>query len=370
MTLFSIDWSSISSDILINSRLPHEEREEAQKILHVFNIPGHIWISSSGSTGNLKWVALSKQALLASAAAVNTHLESTSKDCWLNPLPHFHVGGLGIFARAHLSQAKIVLFDEKWDPRQFPEVVQRSQATLTSLVPTQVFDLVTQHLEAPKSLRAIIVGGGALSAELYTQARALGWPLLPSYGLTECSSQVATASLASLQETAYPSLSVLSHVEVKINEAGYICVKSPALLTGYAISTPEGLRFINPTQDGWYTTEDLGEIDGVCLKVRGRDTDFIKIGGESVDMSRLDKILEKGRITLGIHLDVALIAVPDERLGHVIHLATASSEQEVQPLVTYFQNHVLPFEKIRKVHLLPSIPRSPLGKVQRAKLLL
>ena len=47
-----------------------------------------------------------------------------------------------------------------------------------------------------------MTGGGALDPSLYKQARDLGWPLLPSYGLTECGSQVATASLSSASDMA------------------------------------------------------------------------------------------------------------------------------------------------------------------------
>ena len=71
---------------------------------------------------------------------------------------------------------------------------RRRMPRSSSLVPAQVLDLVRAGLRPPPVLRAIVVGGGAISAELYRDARALGWPVLPSYGMTECCSQIATAT--------------------------------------------------------------------------------------------------------------------------------------------------------------------------------
>jgi acyl-CoA synthetase (AMP-forming)/AMP-acid ligase II len=101
------------------------------------------------------------------------------------------------------------------------------------------------------------------------------------------------------------------------------------------------------------------------LRVFGRTADFVKIGGESVDLRRLDGILDSVRGAV----DAAVIAVRDERLGHVIHLAVASpATDSAEPLVHAFNERVLPFERIRAVHRLDSIPRSPLGKLLRARL--
>ena len=59
---------------------------------------GHLLFSTSGSTGNSKWVALSRRAIMTSAEAVNEHLQVTPHDHWLLALPTFHVGGMGVVA--------------------------------------------------------------------------------------------------------------------------------------------------------------------------------------------------------------------------------------------------------------------------------
>jgi O-succinylbenzoic acid--CoA ligase len=353
-----IDWESTESEVLINPRMPSKQQQFAKMLTtHFSTLKGHLWLATSGST-QLKWVALSKNAVLASAKAVNTHLDISSKDIWMNPLPLFHVGGLGILARAYLSQSQVISAEEKWNARTFHGLVQDSGASLTSLVPTQVHDLMMNGLESPKSLRGVIVGGGRLSEELYQQALALGWPLLPSYGMTECASQVATASLNS------QALKVLSHLNVRVNEENRICVKGGALLTGYAISTQQGPAFIDPKVNGWFLTEDVGQItESGELEVSGRLRDFIKIGGESVHLGRLESILDNVKRTVGITIDCALMAVPDSRLGYVIHFVSVGSSPDVQKLLDGYHAQVLPFEQVRKVHAVKEIPRSLLGKL-------
>ncbi len=332
---------------MLNPRMPSDEAAHLRSL--VTNLPAHLWLATSGTTGALKLTALSKRAMLASAAAVNRHLQSDARDVWCCVLPAFHVGGLGIFARAFLSGARVVR--AQWSPREF---ALSREITLASLVPAQVNDLVELQLASPSNLRAMVIGGGALPKDLYANARALGWPLLPSYGMTETCSQVATAALSS------PELWLLNHMEARTEADGRLALRSQSLLSGYA--TEDG--FVDPkTADGWFITEDLGSTDGRIVNVDGRSGDFVKIGGESVDLTRLDAILASIAGT-----DAAVVAVPDARLGRVIHLAIGPSGDPDRVLAA-FNARVHPFERARASHRVAQIPRSPLGKLLRINLL-
>lgn len=374
-----IDWRSSHTQVLLNPRLPEEEARRLRRIVEKLpHFEGHVWVTTSGSTGTagrFKWVALSIRAVLSSAEAVNAHLESDAKDIWIHALPSFHVGGLGIWARAFLSGARVVDFSSeqgKWDARSFVQSTEVSRATLSALVPTQVYDLVREKLCAPKSMRAIVIGGGELSSDLYTEARALGWPLLPSYGLTECGSQVATASIASLTRPEFPRLELLKHIEARINSEGFLEIRSPALLTGYGIETDSGIEFVDPKREGWLTTEDLGEIEGRAFVPRGRKGSFVKISGESVDFSRLEILLEELRQKTGARADAAIFLMPDERMGHRVHLAWSGSQDLgdwVAQLRARFDSQVLPIERIVSTRHVSQIPRSPLGKLLKSELL-
>jgi len=346
-----IDFTSRESHLLLNPRLPDDDRRALQALYDVSpRLDAHVWIATSGSTGGWKLVALSKQALLASAAAVNRRLEVRGGETWCCVLPTFHVGGLGIWVRASISGGRVI--EMPWDPHAFAA----SEAAYSSLVPAQVVDLVTAGLRAPVGMRAIVVGGGAMPPELYRDARALGWPVLPSYGMTECCSQIATATHDG------PDLLLLDHLEARTEPDGRLAFSGSSLLTGYASSNN---GFVDPKADGWFVSDDLGSVDGCLLRIEGRAGDVIKIGGELVNLRRLDRILEE--VVRALHApDAAIVAVPDPRLGFVIHLAVAGEAGRIREEL---DARVAPFERIREVHRVAAIPRSALGKLLRKKLL-
>lgn len=363
----NMDWQSNESHLILNPRLPEKDiclYQVLPKFSQEFD--AHIWLATSGSV-QTKFVALHKNALLASAQAVNKHLQATIQDIWINPLPSFHVGGLGIWARAHLNGATVHAFTEKWSPSKFLEFVSQKKGTLTALVPTQVYDIVLQKYAAPKSLRAVIVGGGELPQSVYSQARQLGWPLLPSYGMTECSSQIATATLNSLCEKKFPSLEILSHMHIKINEENRISLFSPALFSTYAMIENEKICLSCPKENGWFQSQDIGSISDQTLSLLGRLGDFIKIGGENVNFGCLEKILEEIKLQNQICFDIALLAMPDARLGHIIHLV--STEASIEIIQKLFNSKAMPYERIREVHIISKIPRSPLNKVLKNELI-
>ena len=335
-----IDWSSEQSHVILNPRLPDEDRVRLERLAARFDLPAHVWIATSGTTGALKLLALSKRALLASAAAVNERLDATKADAWCSVLPSFHVGGLGIHARAYLTGGR--LSSMSWSPKAFAA----ADATLASLVPAQVHDLVTARLTSPKRMRAVLVGGGAFDDGLCKQARELDWPVLPTYGMSECCSTISVCDV------------LLPHLEARREDNGRLAFRGASLFSGYA--TEDG--FVDPKVDGWFVSDDIGEIDGRTLRIHGRLGEIVKIGGESVDLGRLDRILDSVRGGV----DAAIVAVSDERLGNVIHLATTADD--ATEIVERFNAQVLPFERIRSVRLVAEIPRTALQKLMRSRL--
>lgn len=362
-----IRWDTDESGVLINPRAPERERAEAKEVEQFLQqMKGHLAIATSGTSGQIKWTALSKEALLCSASAVNRHLQSDGNDIWLNPLPHFHVGGLGILARCFLSGANCenCLFpQDKWSPEAFMDALVRSRATLTSLVPTQVYDLIKCDAKAPAHLRAVVVGGGALNETLYFAAKTLGWNLLPSYGMTEVCSQIATASLCARDEGRYPLLVPLDHVELKGGDDGCLMIKSNALLSGYIERGEKGIRLHDPKEQGWYRTEDVAEFDRGGIARVSRKSGFIKVGGESVDLNRLEGVLQQVMLEQKAAGDAVLDPVADERLGHVIGLRlTHGAAEKKESVVEAFNRRVFPYERIRSCKVVEAIPRTALGK--------
>ena len=369
----NICWHNSDSALLLNPRYPKSEKKRLQAILKATQRwKGHIWISTSGSLSP-KWVGLSKAAILASADAVNQHLESSKEDQWVNALPYFHVGGLALFARAHLTEAKVHDFTEhfskKWNPEEFFDYIQRVKGTLTALVPTQLYDLILTKKKAPPTLRALIIGGGALLPDLYERGIALGWPILPSYGLTECASQVATAPLHSWKENRFPSLHLLPHLEANLHN-DRLAFAGASLLSAYAYLEDEKIHIVDPKSNGRLITEDRGVVEEGKLIPLGRSDSIVKVVGENVDIARLENHLQTLRLRMGIQAEVTLVVLPDERLSHkIVCVLTSSNCENIGSLIEEFQATVLPFERIREVSLIPAIPRSAIGKIQKQELI-
>lgn len=366
-----MNWHSQSSHILLNPQYSSVQQTQYNKIVEKASslFPGHIWLSTSGSSSP-KWVGLSKQAILSSAQAVNEHLASDAKDIWIHALPEFHVGGLGIRARSYISGASVADYKSthpgKWNARSFYQFLQDSKGTLTALVPAQLHDLIQQGFVGPAHLRALIIGGGGLSSDVYLEAVKLGWKVLPSYGLTECASQVATAELGSWDRGKYPPLKILPHISVE-EGGGRLKFKGPALLSTYALCQDDEITFFDPKEAGWFLSEDRGLVEGDQLYPQGRCDQVIKIGGESVDLMSLEMQLQNINSARN---DMTLVAYPDSRLGSVIHLAVSGLVSEsAQRVVEQYNQQVLPFERIRQVHYVKKIPRSALLKVLKGELL-
>ena len=364
-----LDWESEESYSFINPRLPSDQIQTQLKALgDGARFAGSFYLLTSGTTADqaspLKWVVLSKSAFLKSAQSVNEALGSSGKsgDTWLHLLPDFHVGGLAIRARSHLSGAGLVDLDP-WRVHDFIKSILKNQVTLISLVPAQIFDLCQNRVRCPRSVRTVLVGAGALAPALLKQARELGWPIRMTYAMTEASSSVALTPLNSSE------FEILPHWEVRGGEAHSsddLWLKGESLFTAYILSDSSGqVSVLDPTEDGWFKTSDRGKVCGRKLELLGRSSDLIKIGGEKVEMTRLNQILEGIRIQLDLEGDLTLLPVPDERLGHVVHLMTDQkiTDSQVERVREIFEAQVLPFEKIRRTHCVDQIPRTTLGKI-------
>jgi O-succinylbenzoic acid--CoA ligase len=337
--------------------------------------PDVVWIFSSGTqaVGRVKAIGLSFDAILESARSVNSHLQAGPKDIWSVEIPDYHVGGFSIYARAKLSRSKVVKGGQ-WAPARTVKKWQERNVTLTSLVPTQVFDLVTHSLRAPKSLRAAVIGGGPLDPSLYLRARELGWPLLPSYGLTECASQVATAPLDSLGRKEFPGLTVLPHARVDFY-LQRLRVQCLSACRWIATATEDGsFTLEDPLRDGWFATEDLGEWKGVPIsgrpqqiRVLGRQDEVVKVYGVLVPLPQVESDLRKFcQEAQGVW---TVVALGGGREGaRIIVVAEDPAGKETLELgVRKYNAGVTGPYRVHEVKT-ARIPRTSLGKIKRAEL--
>ena len=328
-----------------------------------------LYFQTSGSEGVPKWVGLSRAACLASAQAVNAHLESTAADRWLIPLPLHHVGGFSILARCHASGASFHHWQDRWSPHEFASHCTGHRITLTSLVPTQLHDLVQARLEAPAHLRAIVVGGGALARETGLRALELGWPVLQSYGMTETASQVATEPLEHLRAGFDPdSLEVLPCLELATAEDGALIVRGKSLAAGYAVKRDNAWHWepIDPTQG--LRTRDRVQLwqHGTrrFLRFLGRESSFVKVLGELVSLPEMQRRLESVLQACGTDPRSAIIwPVSDPRKDTRLVLVGEGSVSALEGTRVRFNEAAAGYERLDAVFSVDALPRTALGKV-------
>ncbi|MFT4547729.1 MAG: O-succinylbenzoic acid--CoA ligase [Verrucomicrobiales bacterium] len=360
MTPFRFDSEAGGNTILL-PRHSLYSRQEIDRVLRGFDLGDVVVFQTSGSTGNARWVCHSKHGLMESAKAVNEFLRATKEDVWVCPLPTFHVGGFGVLARAFCCGSKVYELRGDWNPEAYVELCEAHQASLSSLVPTQVYDLVSHRLAAPASLRAVLVGGGHLDVELELQARALGWPVLRTYGLSEAGSQVATQRGEQLE--------LLPHLEAATDEYGALKLRGDSMALGYLSRAEDGTWAFETLmgEDGWFDTDDLVELNGGVLRFIGRNSSRVKVLGELVDLEALERAFASG---LEKSADLALVAVPDARSEHAIVLihTVANDRLAMAQSIAAFNTKMAGFERISRSLEVGALPRGSLGKLRRGEL--
>lgn len=327
-------------------------------------------VPTSGSTGTTKLVVLSRAAFAAAAAASATNLPLGPDDRWLLCLPLAHVGGLSIAIRCLLARAAVVAFDPHphgllGSARELTLALHDERATLLSVVPTLLEALVELEpaWSPPPTLRAVLVGGAALSVPLLRRAEARGVPVLSSYGLTEACSQVATTPLGSAPRVDGSRVSsgrILAPIEVRIDAERRLYVRGPTLTSGY-LDAP------SPLDDaGWFRTEDRAFVDEAGeLFVLGRAGDRIVTGGEKVDPRRVEAVLLEAP---GVR-EAFVFGVDDARFGQVVAAAlTTESGFDAKACARYAGARLAPHERPRRLACLATFPLLINGKVDRQTL--
>lgn len=264
-------------------------------------------IATSGSSGIPKRVALSGEALRASAQATADRIGSGR---WLLALPTGYVAGLQVLVRSILARTEPVLLEGRFSPRAFAEgtlsmLRHGDEALYTSLVPAQVATLLDAAddvavLGALQAYRAILVGGQALPEPVRERAADLGVRLVRTYGSTETSGGCVYDGVP------------LDTVSVRAVD-GELRIAGPLLADGYLGDETLSDRVF--VRDGhgirWYRTGDLGLVDEGVVRVHGRADNVIVSGGVNVSLDRVERIV---RQIPGLHQAV-VVGVPDDRWG-------------------------------------------------------
>lgn len=355
--MFDVDFDNPAPQLICHPDLRKHESLILEK-LNPFFLRDHFILFSSGTSGgDLKGYALSKKALFANAEAVNEHFRLTQNDVWGLSLPVYHVGGLSVLARAHLAKSQVI-DGRKWDPLTW--VAKMQDVTITTLVPTQLYDLVNLNLRPWEKLRYVVIGGDFLGSALKARAIELGWPVIRTYGMSEVCSQLASAKVPSSDD-----LVILPPHEAKIEDERLL-VKSKALFT---LEFTMGQRFVVNTarelctREGFYITKDRAKIAGNIITPLGRVGDELKISGHLVDFMKLRDTLTSFLLQHGYYNRMELGIEDDERTGK--KLVLFAEEEALGKIPVDKISDVLKPVKIQEVRVVNQLSRTALGKFKK-----
>lgn len=295
-------------------------------------------IATSGSEGMPKAVRLPWRAVAAAARMSGRALGPRPGDAWLACLPLHHIGGAMIPYRCWRAGAT-ALIHEGFDAEAVMRDLHRYHVTHVSLVPPMLARLLDLGVPPP-SLRHAIVGGAAINGPLLDRARAAGWPVVSSYGMTE------TCATATLDGRPLPG------VRVRVAESGVLEIASAALIAGY---------LGQPDVGEWFTTRDLGviESDG-RVTVTGRADDMLVSAGVNVHPLEVEARLAA---CPGIR-EAGVTGVADPVWGDVI-AAVYEGEAHEATVESWCRAHLPGPRRPRRFLRVERLPRTASGKLDR-----
>ncbi|PGH16424.1 hypothetical protein AJ79_01755 [Helicocarpus griseus UAMH5409] len=333
-------------------------------------------LHTSGTTGRPKAVPLTHRNLTRTMKNIQATYNLTEKDRTLLVMPLFHVHGLLAAFLAPLLSGGSVIVPEKFSASSFWSEFTTYQANWYTAVPTIHQILLKTPLPNPMpNIRFIRSCSSPLSPKTFHELeKAFNAPVLEAYAMTEAAHQMTSNPLPPGKRQP-GTVGMGQGVEVKIldqneNEVvqgseGEICIRGENVTKGY-LNNPAANKS-SFTKTGFFRTGDQGkkDQDGYVI-ITGRIKELINKGGEKISPIELDN-------TIAHNPDVAeavSFAIPDahygEDIGVAIVLKKKGSASE-ETLRSWIALKVAKFKVPKKMWILPEIPKTATGKIQRRK---
>ncbi|MEU2782548.1 FadD3 family acyl-CoA ligase [Streptomyces sp. NPDC007110] len=333
-------------------------------------------VFTSGTTGRPKGVVVTHAQTLRAYAVWSDLAGLRHGDRYLIVNPFFHTFGYKAGVIACLMRGATMI----------PQPVFGVETALANIAAERVSVLPgppTLHqslLDHPardghdlSALRLVVTGAAVVPLRLVERLRGeLGVEtVLTAYGLSEACGLVTMcrrgddpAVIATTSGRAIPGTEV--RVEAPPGEPGEVLVRGFNVMRGYyedAAATAEVL-----TADGWLRTGDVGVLDAAGnLRITDRLKDMFVVGGFNAYPAEIER-------TLGLHpqvADVAVIGVPDARLGEVGKAFVVRRPGAVltgDDLIAWARREMANYKVPRRVEFVTGLPRNASGKVVKAAL--
>jgi len=297
-------------------------------------------VHSSGSTGHPRGIVRTHESWTASHPALSTLLELGPRDVvWL---PGSLTSTLFLYGAVHAIESGAQV-------RTAAE--EHSDITVAHTVPLQAAALLA---EPPAALRAIVVAGDRVPADLHDRADRLGIAVIDYYGAVELSFVAYRTDAGAYR--AFPG------VQVRETD-GEIWVRSAYVCEGYADPASADSSSAGPLRrdDGWCTVGDRGRVTPMGIVVEGRGDAAINVAGHTVLTADVEEHLRHE-----LACDVAVLGVDHGQVGQVV---VAVTTRAIAPEVRRAASSGLPAPaRPRRWLTLPELPVTAGGKVDRVAL--
>ncbi len=333
---------------------------------------------TSGTTGRSKGVLCSHRQSLSAPASWAQCGQVTSADRYLCINPFFHNFGYkaGILACLQTGATLIPLLT--FDPEQTMRTVQDQKITVLPGPPTIYQSLLDHPARRDfdlRSLRFAVTGAATVPVVLIERMQSeLDFQIvLTAYGLTEatgfgtmCRADDDPVTVATTCGRPIAGFELRIDTPRDDTGAGEVLLRGPNVMLGYLDDPQATAEAIDA--DGWLHTGDVGTVDEAGnLRITDRLKDMYICGGFNVYPAEVEQSLAR----LDGVADVAVIGVPDERLGEVgraFIVRRGNTELDEGTVIAYTREHLANFKTPRSVVFTDALPRNAGGKVLKTLL--
>lgn len=333
---------------------------------------------TSGTTGEPKGSLMTGGTLAQAASMEIRHLGLNAEDVVYIPSPLAHQTGFlyGMWLAMELGVPQII--QAVWDPRRALQALHEGEGSFVQAATPFLADLVKTveaGAEAPPKLRIFVATGAAVPRGLAERAtRVLGTAVCGAFGTTETCLGALSAPTDEPVKVWGTDGRALDGIQLRITDdagrslpagaEGNFEINSPTYFEGY-LDRPDLTAEVF-TEDGWYKTGDLGVIDeSGFVRITGRVKDVINRGGEKVPVAEIENLLyDHPDID-----DVAVVAMPDERLGErACAFVVVKPRQKLTftDMIDYLDDHhVAKYYWPEGLETIDVLPRNAAGKIQK-----
>src|ERR1700689_4030876 len=333
---------------------------------------------TGGTTGKSKGVPLSHANLFWCGSAAHQASARKVMTTAVLPLPLAHAYGLLVFVGGlHRDEGARTILMRWFDPAGWVRLAETHRAEGSALVASMIQMLLGQPLEQAdlSSLIAVSSGASPLPEEVRREfeARVPSAAIYEGYGCTESGTLISANPIDARRVGSVglpvPGCEVSIHddadLEVPAGQDGEICVRSPGVMTGYW-HTPDSASTV--LAGGWLHTGDIGHLDADgYLYVVDRKKDLILRGGFNVFPRDVEEVL----VGPPAVAQAGVVGRPDARLGEEVCAFVslrAGASATAEELSEHARKHLGANKNPRRTTIVPAIPLTSVGKLDRKKL--